>query len=234
MWLTVTVLPGARRSEQDRDLTAPGRSRSTPRNTSRCPEALDDPDELDRRRRRGVSRHGGESRPLYHPCANAYRRAALHPTAGVLGRVLPPEDADGPRAAVRDGRGAEAARAGLRLGHLRRRRSHPRRHGRDRRADQARPRARGDGAPELRRRDPRRAGRDPRPLRGDRDRERAGPARRPAARARPTSSAPEDGLSSAAELTGFIADAYDFSIGGACFPEVHPEAPEPRPPTSPT
>ncbi len=37
---------------------------------------------------------------------------------------------------------------------------------------------------------------------------------------------PEDGLSSAAELTGFIADAYDFSIGGACFPEVHPEAPE--------
>lgn len=36
--------------------------------------------------------------------------------------------------------------------------------------------------------------------------------------------APDDGLSSAAELTGFITDSYGFSIGGACFPEVHPEA----------
>jgi methylenetetrahydrofolate reductase (NADPH) len=34
----------------------------------------------------------------------------------------------------------------------------------------------------------------------------------------------EDGLSSAAELTGFITDSYEFTIGGACFPEVHPEA----------
>jgi methylenetetrahydrofolate reductase (NADH) len=36
--------------------------------------------------------------------------------------------------------------------------------------------------------------------------------------------APEGGLSSAAELTAFIAERYEFSIGGACFPEVHPEA----------
>jgi methylenetetrahydrofolate reductase (NADPH) len=36
--------------------------------------------------------------------------------------------------------------------------------------------------------------------------------------------APPDGLRSAAELTAFIADSYDFAIGGACFPEVHPEA----------
>jgi methylenetetrahydrofolate reductase (NADPH) len=35
---------------------------------------------------------------------------------------------------------------------------------------------------------------------------------------------PEDGLSSAAELAGFISEAYAFTIGGACFPEVHPEA----------
>ncbi len=35
---------------------------------------------------------------------------------------------------------------------------------------------------------------------------------------------PDGGLSSAAELTGFIADNYAFAIGGACFPEVHPEA----------
>jgi methylenetetrahydrofolate reductase (NADPH) len=36
---------------------------------------------------------------------------------------------------------------------------------------------------------------------------------------------PEDGLSSAAELAGFIAGEYEFTIGGACFPEIHPEAP---------
>jgi len=35
---------------------------------------------------------------------------------------------------------------------------------------------------------------------------------------------PPDGLSSAAELTGFIAERHPFAIGGACFPEVHPEA----------
>ena len=36
--------------------------------------------------------------------------------------------------------------------------------------------------------------------------------------------APAGGLSSAAELAAFIAEHYDFTIGGACFPEVHPEA----------
>jgi methylenetetrahydrofolate reductase (NADPH) len=35
---------------------------------------------------------------------------------------------------------------------------------------------------------------------------------------------PDDGLSSAAELTGFITTDHGFAIGGACFPEVHPEA----------
>ncbi len=37
---------------------------------------------------------------------------------------------------------------------------------------------------------------------------------------------PEGGLASAAELTGFIASDWDFTVGGACFPEVHPEAPD--------
>jgi len=37
---------------------------------------------------------------------------------------------------------------------------------------------------------------------------------------------PEGGLASAAELASYISDAYDFTIGGACFPEVHPEAPD--------
>ncbi len=40
--------------------------------------------------------------------------------------------------------------------------------------------------------------------------------------------APADGLTSAAELTAFIAEHYDFAIGGACFPEVHPEAESPE------
>jgi methylenetetrahydrofolate reductase (NADPH) len=35
---------------------------------------------------------------------------------------------------------------------------------------------------------------------------------------------PAGGLGSAADLAGFIADDYRFAIGGACFPEVHPEA----------
>lgn len=37
---------------------------------------------------------------------------------------------------------------------------------------------------------------------------------------------PEGGLGSAAELASFIAAGWDFTIGGACFPEVHPEAPD--------
>jgi methylenetetrahydrofolate reductase (NADPH) len=36
---------------------------------------------------------------------------------------------------------------------------------------------------------------------------------------------PEGGLGSAAELTAFIGSDWDFTVGGACFPEVHPEAP---------
>ena len=37
---------------------------------------------------------------------------------------------------------------------------------------------------------------------------------------------PEGGLGSAAELAAFIANGWDFTVGGACFPEVHPEAPD--------
>src|SRR5262249_43566273 len=37
---------------------------------------------------------------------------------------------------------------------------------------------------------------------------------------------PEGGLGSAAELAEFISGRWDFTIGGACFPEVHPEAPD--------
>ncbi len=37
--------------------------------------------------------------------------------------------------------------------------------------------------------------------------------------------APDGGLSSAAELAAFISERYAFTLGGACFPEVHPDAP---------
>jgi methylenetetrahydrofolate reductase (NADH) len=36
----------------------------------------------------------------------------------------------------------------------------------------------------------------------------------------------EGGLGNAAELAAFISAGWDFGIGGACFPEVHPEAPD--------
>jgi methylenetetrahydrofolate reductase (NADPH) len=35
---------------------------------------------------------------------------------------------------------------------------------------------------------------------------------------------PEGGLGSAADLAAFISEKWSFTIGGACFPEVHPEA----------
>jgi methylenetetrahydrofolate reductase (NADPH) len=37
---------------------------------------------------------------------------------------------------------------------------------------------------------------------------------------------PEGGLANAAELAAFISEHYEFALGGACFPEVHPEAPD--------
>jgi methylenetetrahydrofolate reductase (NADPH) len=37
---------------------------------------------------------------------------------------------------------------------------------------------------------------------------------------------PPGGLGSAAELAAFISERWNFTIGGACFPEVHPEAPD--------
>jgi methylenetetrahydrofolate reductase (NADPH) len=37
---------------------------------------------------------------------------------------------------------------------------------------------------------------------------------------------PEGGLGSAAELAAFIGSGWDFTVGAACFPEVHPEAPD--------
>jgi methylenetetrahydrofolate reductase (NADH) len=37
---------------------------------------------------------------------------------------------------------------------------------------------------------------------------------------------PEGGLGSAADLARFINADWDFCLGGACFPEVHPEAPD--------
>lgn len=37
---------------------------------------------------------------------------------------------------------------------------------------------------------------------------------------------PEGGLGSAADLSSFITGNYEFAVGGACFPEKHPEAPD--------
>jgi methylenetetrahydrofolate reductase (NADPH) len=37
---------------------------------------------------------------------------------------------------------------------------------------------------------------------------------------------PEGGLPSSVALSAFISERFEFGIGGACFPEVHPEAPD--------
>jgi methylenetetrahydrofolate reductase (NADPH) len=39
---------------------------------------------------------------------------------------------------------------------------------------------------------------------------------------------PEGGFSSATELAAFASERFDFTLGGSCFPEVHPEAASPE------
>ena len=39
---------------------------------------------------------------------------------------------------------------------------------------------------------------------------------------------PEDGFAYASDLAAFIRDRHDFCVGGACYPEVHPEAASPE------
>src|SRR3954451_11329483 len=63
-------------------------------------------------------------RSLYHP-GNANRRDPCRSRARLLDRVLSPEDPRKGRRAFRDRPGAEAARARLRVGHLRGRRRDP-------------------------------------------------------------------------------------------------------------
>ena len=87
-------------------------------------------------------------------------------------------------------------------------------------------RHRGHGPPQLRRRDRRRAARDPRPDPRRRDRQRARPARRPARGRDRVAPRTPAACSYSPELAGLIAADYDFAIGAACFPEVHPEAPD--------
>jgi methylenetetrahydrofolate reductase (NADPH) len=43
-------------------------------------------------------------------------------------------------------------------------------------------------------------------------------------RGEPAFRMPEGGLSSSPELAAFISERHAFAIGGACFPEIHPEA----------
>src|SRR6185295_18108371 len=107
IWLTVTVLP-APEGPSNTVISPAGTLRSTPRKTSAAPKRLITPTSSIA----GAGVASADMDRVYGrlpSCANAHRRAALHPAAGVLGRVLPPEDARRPRAPVRDGRGLEAA-----------------------------------------------------------------------------------------------------------------------------
>ena len=118
------------------------------------------------------------------------------------------------------------ARARLRLGHLRRRRLDARPHDRHRQVDQGRPRDRGDGPPQLRGHDQRAARRDPRRDPRGRDRQRARAARRPAARRDGVAPTP-GGLRVLDRARSRCSPSATTSrSAAACFPEVHPEAPD--------
>ena len=95
-------------------------------------------------------------------------------------------------------------------------------HARADQVDQAGPRHRGDGAPELRGRQPRRAVRDPRQPRRRRDRERAGAARAIRRGARPSGSPHPGGLRYSSELAALIASRYPFCVGAAASPRSIP------------
>ncbi len=148
-------------------------------------------------------------------------RAARRRRAGLLLRVLPPQDRAGRAEPLRRARRAAHARALLRLGHLRRRRLHARQDDRDRQAHQGRLRPGGDGPLHLRRRHRPRAALH---ARGDG----APPASTtcsPCAAIPPPDRSDwvktEGGLEFSRELVELIKSDYPFAIGAACFPETH-------------
>ena len=174
-----------------------------------------------------------QDRRRSYPPRDADRRDHRLAAADLLGRVLPAEDGGGDRAALRDRARARPPRARLRLGHLRRRRLDPRRHGRDHHGAEGRPRAGDDGPPQLRRRDHRGAGGDPGPDRGGGDRERLRAARRPAARAKRTSSSPRAGSAAPPSWPPSSPPAGTSRSAAPASPRSTPRRPTSRP-TSPT
>ena len=157
------------------------------------------------------------------PCAST---AVLEgrTAAGLLVRVLPAEDRRRRAPALRDDLAPPRARADVRLGDLRRRRIGAHAHRRAGHAHPPRARHRAGGASDLRRRDRRRAARHPRRAARRRHRQRPRAARRSARRRRARSSRPRAASRTAASFMEFITAGYDFCVGGACYPEKHPES----------
>ena len=162
--------------------------------------------------------------PAPRLCADADRRADRRGRrALLLLRVLPAADGRGRAQPRPRARRALAAEPDVRLGHLRRGGQHDRaaQDDRDRQAPQARLRHGGDGPFHVRRRDDRSScarcsTRCATPA--SRTCSRCAATRRPA---RTSGSPTEGGLSYSRELIELIRDEYEFSIGAACFPEVH-------------
>ena len=157
--------------------------------------------------------------------------AARRPTFSV--EFFPPKTEEATEQLYATARELARAGARLRLGHLRRRRLDPRRHGRDHHGAEGRARLRDDGPPELRRRDDRGAGDDAGPDRGGGDRERLRPARRPAARRRRTSSSPRAGWAAPPSWPRSSAPAGTSRSAAPASPRCTPRRPTSRP-TSPT
>ena len=154
---------------------------------------------------------------------HANRRDPGRAAARLLLRVLPAQDRRGLRQPARDPRRPAPRRPRLRLGDLRRAGLHARPHDRHRQVDQAGARDRGDGALHLRGRHHARSCAPPSP----RSRPPASrtcwrcAATRP--RARPCGS-PDRGRPALLHRADRAAGAsdFDFAVGAAAFPEVHP------------